>query len=414
MVLLICAPALAVPERGSEAEATTAITLPVDSVTIYPDGLMAVKRTGSLDVTAGEHKFVVNIPEAADKSTVLLNVTNATVERVVYEGNPVYTLNVSSAGSQSFGLSYLMSDGGTWEPRYDLHLSNDSVMIKANAVVRNKGGEDLRNVRLKLVAGLPPVVEPYLDGRGAQVQLNYAKVAFENAKVENAPEAYAQAAPAAPAPSPASSELETLYIFELEGRKDLEMDKEIGLPLFEEKAPLVKMYTWDAYSEENGPAVEEIRANNTLHLPWPSGNALLYRDDDYVSTITMPYTPTGTNASIVIGPSPELKVSKKLKGYNITEKIREIKGSDNQTHAVKETTENSTYELKVESNLDRAGSLEVTDTRPKEARIVAISPEPSETTATGLKWNLSLSPREKKVLDYTYQVVTTESLERLN
>ncbi len=413
MVLLICAPALAASEKGSEAEATTAITLPVDSVTIYPDGLMAVKRTGSLDVIAGVHKFVVNLPEAAEKSTALLRVSNATVERVVYEGNPVYTLNISSAGPQDFDLSYLMFDAGSWEPRYDLHLANDSVMIRANAVVRNKGGEDLKGVRLKLVAGLPPVVEPYLDGRGARVQLNYAKVAFENAKVETAPEAYALAAPA-PAPSPASSELETLYIFELEGRKDLEMDKKIGLPLFEEEAPLVKMYTWDAYFEENGPAIEEIRANNTLHLPWPSGNALLYRDDDYVSTITMPYTPTGTNASIVIGPSPDLKVSKKLKGYNITEKIREIKGSDNQTHAVKETTENSTYELKVESNLDRAASLEVTDTRPKEARIVAISPEPSETTATGLKWNLSLLPREKKVLDYTYQVVTTESLVRSN
>lgn len=405
-MLLICATALAAPEKGSEAEATTAITLPVDSVTIYPDGLMAVKRTGSLDVTAGEHKYVMNVPKSADKSTVLLSVSNSTVERVVYEGNPVYTLNISSAGSQKFDLSYLMFDAGSWEPMYDLHLANDSILIKANAVVRNKGGEDLNEVRLKLVAGLPPSVEPYFAMKTVQ--------ALRSNEVADAAPSVAYAAAPAPAPSPATSALETLYIFELEGRKDLEMDKEIGLPLFEETAPLVRMYTWDAYSDENGPAVEEIRANNTLHLPWPSGGALLYRDDDYISSIVMPYTPTGTNASIVVGPSSDLKVSKKLLGYNITEKIKVIRGSENQTNAVKETTENSTYELDVESNIDRRANVEVTDTRPKESKIVAISPEPSESTAMGLKWKLSLLPREKKMLKYTHQVVTTESLDRSN
>lgn len=52
LVLLLCVPASA-SQEASEVEATTAITLPVDSVTIYPDGLMAVKRTGLLDVTEG-------------------------------------------------------------------------------------------------------------------------------------------------------------------------------------------------------------------------------------------------------------------------------------------------------------------------------------------------------------------------
>ena len=162
LVLLLCAPTLAVSDEASGVEATTAITLPVDSVTIYPDGLMAVKRMGSLDVTEGTHKFVVNVPEGADTSSLLLNVSNATVDGVVYDANPVYTLNVSSAGSQDFSLSYLMYNAATWEPRYDLHLTDDSVLVKAEAKVSNRGGEDLKNVRLKLVAGLSPVVQPYL------------------------------------------------------------------------------------------------------------------------------------------------------------------------------------------------------------------------------------------------------------
>ena len=126
LMLLLCAPALAVSDEASGVEATTAITLPVDSVTIYPDGLMAVKRTGSLDVTDGMHKFVINVPEKADQSSVLLTVSNATQERVVYDANPVYTLNISAPGSQSFDLSYLMYDAAAWKPVYDLHLLRDS------------------------------------------------------------------------------------------------------------------------------------------------------------------------------------------------------------------------------------------------------------------------------------------------
>ncbi len=398
LMLLLCAPALGVPDEASAVEATTAITLPVDSVTIYPDGLMAVKRTGSLDVTEGVHKFVINVPEKAEQSSVLLSVSNATQERVVYDANPVYTLNISTPGSQSFDLSYLMYNAANWKPVYDLHLLNGSVLVRANAVLSNQGGEDLKNVRLKLVAGLPLDVEPYLAKAAPQINQRYA---------EAAPLAAAMDYAAAPS---SSGELETLYIFELEGRKDLVMDKEIGFPLFEEESPLVRIYTWDASNQAEGPAKEEIRANNTETRPWPTGKALLYRNDEYVSTIEMPYTPAGTNASIVVGSSADLKVERKLLDYNITENIREI-GSGARNHTVKETTETWTYYLKIKSNLDRVAALEVTDTVPQEAVIISVTPKPAESTATSLKWKLQLAPRQKAAINYTYQVITTESLD---
>jgi len=399
LMLLLCAPALALSDEASAVEATTAITLPVDSVTIYPDGLMAVKRTGSLDVTEGVHKFVINVPEKAEQSSVLLRVSNATQERVVYDANPVYTLNISTPGSQSFDLSYLMYDAAAWKPVYDLHLLSDSVLVKANAVLSNQGGEDLKNVRLKLVAGLSQGTEPYYAKAAPQINQRYSEAAPLAAVMDRAG-----------ASAPSSGELETLYIFELEGRKDLVMDKEIGFPLFEEESPLVRIYTWDAYNQADGPAKEEIRANNTLTNPWPTGKALLYRNDEYVSTIEMPYTPAGTNASLVIGPSADLKVESKLSDYNITENIREI-GTGARNHTVKETTETWTYYLKIKSNLDRAAALEVTDTVPQEAVIVSVTPKPAESTATSLKWKLALAPRQKTAINYTYQVITTESLD---
>ncbi len=404
IMLLLCTPALALSDEASQVEATTAITLPVDSVTIYPDGLMAVKRTGSLDVTDGMHKFVINVPEKADQSSVLLSVSNATQERVVYDANPVYTLNISLPGSQSFDLSYLMYNAAAWKPVYDLHLLDGSVFVRANAVLSNRGGEDLKNVRLKLVAGLSLGNGPYLAKAASQINQRYAQAPAAAEFLDLVAEA---------APAPSSGELETLYIFELEGRKDLVMDKEIGFPLFEEEAPLVRIYTWDAYDQLDGPAKEEIRANNTLISPWPTGKAMLYRNDEYVSTIEMPYTPPGTNASIVVGPSADLKVERKLFNYNKTENIKVI-GSGQGNHTVKETIEAWTYNLKVKSNLDRTATIEVTDSIPQEAVIVSVTPKPAESTATNLKWKLALAPRQKTAINYTYQIITMESLDGKN
>ena len=400
LMLLLCVPASALQET-SAVEATTAITLPVDSVTIYPDGLMAVKREGRLDVTEGMHKFVINLPDKAEKSTVLLSVSNATQGMVVYEDNPVFTLNVSSTGMQDFALSYLMYNAASWSPMYDLHLENDRVLVKANAVVGNFAGEDLKDVRLKLVAGLP-ASEPYPRATSSIQNQRYAEAAA--APAEEYMDYAAEAAPIS------SGELETMYIFELEDRSDLVMDKVIGFPLFEEESPLVRMYTWDAYNDQQGPVIEEIRANNTLASPWPSGSAMLYRDDEYVSTIEMPYTPTGTNASIEVGPSADLKVESKLADYNITENLKVI-GSDGGNHTVRETVEAWTYRLSIKSNLDRTANLEIADSIPQEAVVTAVSLPPAESTATSLKWKLALAPRQKAAINYTYEVTTIESLD---
>ena len=393
--------AMAELDDSQSVEATTALTLPLDSVTVYPDGLMAVKREGSLDVTEGVHKFVINLPAKADKSSALLSVSNATQEKVVYESSPVYTLNITSAGAQSFGLSYLMPAAASWQPRYELQLKSDEVYVRASAVIRNLGGEELKDVRLKLVSGLPAVQYYPLAKAQTEELRGYAMAA---APAEEVAMDYA-----IESPSPASGELETLYIFEPDGRKDLAMDKEIGFPLFEVEAPMLRVYTWNAYEEANGPVREEIRANNSLKNPWPAGHALLYKDDEYVSGIEMPYTPAGTNATLNLGPSADIKVESKLADYNLTEKIKVIESKGGNS-TVKETMETWTYNLSITSNLDRNASLEVTDSKPAEAKILGISPDPKEITATSLKWDLPLSSRQKMAVIYSYVVTRTENL----
>lgn len=394
LILSLCLPAASASGGSSHsAEATTAVTLPVDYVTVYPDGLMAVKRTGGLELTEGVHSFVINLPEKADKRSVLLSVSNATSERVVYEANPIFTLNVTSPGLQRFDLSYLMRSAATWKPVYDLQLTDETASVRAQAVVTNWAGEDMENVRLKLVAGLPSAAS------------SYARAAPSAAAPEAAGEKYA--AYTADGSASASGELEALYIFELEDRVDLPAGKEIGFPLFEQDAPLVRVYTWDAASSAEGPVMEEIRANNTLTSPWPAGEALLYRNGEYISAIDMPYTASGTNASIALGPSADLKVEKKLLDYNISESI---KVSQSGNHSVRETVETWSYSLNIKSNLDREASLEVRETLPREAVIVSASPQPSESLATSLKWDLDLLPRQKTAISYTFQVTSMEGL----
>lgn len=92
--------------------------------------------------------------------------------------------------------------------------------------------------------------------------------------------------------------------------------------------------------------------------------------------------------------------------YNITE---EMVSFGNGTAKV--TTENWTYQLEVKSNTDKQVDLEVKDTIPMEAKIIYVSPEPSEITATLLKWNLKVAPREEMKLRYSYRIVTMETID---
>ncbi|MHC1630716.1 MAG: DUF4139 domain-containing protein [Methanotrichaceae archaeon] len=396
VLLLALSQVVASEDDGpDQIEATTIISLPVDSVTIYPDGLATVKRTGSMEVTEGMHKFVLDLPRSVSRDTIRFAVTNATVEKIIYDDNLEYNLNVSSTGVQDFELSYLMRNAGYWMPSYSLYLDEDSILVSAYAIVENNFDEDLQNVRLKLVAG-PPQVKAVIAPRASSYLAECA---------EEAP------APKKIGAGSSTGNLEMLYIYELECRKDLEMDKEVGLPLFEEASPIKRVYTWDAYTRNEGPVMEMVRANNTMKDPWPAGSALLYRNGEYVSRIDVPYTPTGTEASIAVGSSADMTVSKKLANYTIDEDIKEITGAGNTTHMVRVTTETWTYQLSLESNLDKNASLEVTDRKSLKADIVSVDPVPSETTATSLKWELELEPREKTVINYTYKIATTESLD---
>jgi hypothetical protein len=387
----------AVDDGSGEIEAITIISLPVDSVTIYPDGLATVKRTGEMDVTEGVHQLVLDLPPSVKIESVRFSVTNATVEKIVYDDNPEYTLNVSSTGLQEFELVYLMPRAGFWMPSYSVHLEEETVLVSAQAVVANNFGEDLEAVRLKLVSG-PPQAEPVALYREAAGLADYA-LAEEAEPVAYAPKA---------APALATGELETLYIYELDGRKDLEMDKEVGFPLFEETAPIMRSYLWDAYYQNEGPVTEVVKANNTMKDPWPAGSALLYKNGEYVSEVEIPYTPTGTEAEINVGSSADLKVERKLANYTPIEEIVAVPGAGNATQAMKVTTETWTYHLTLKSNVDRSATAEVSDTKPLKAEMISAEPELKEMTATGLEWELEVPPREEVAIDYTYRVVTKE------
>jgi hypothetical protein len=398
MLTIVSATASASDEGTGKVEAITIISLPVDSVTIYPNGLATVKRTGEMEVTEGVHQLVVDLPTSVDMDSVRFSATNASVEKVVRHDNPEYTLNVSSPGSQRFDLVYLMPRAGFWRPSYSVHIEDDTVLVSAQAVVTNRFGEDLEGVRLKLVSG-PPQVEPLALFRSVG---GFADYALEEAVAERA-----AIAPKA-APVPATGELEMLYIYELAGRKDLEMNKEVGFPFFEETAPIMRSYVWNANLRNEGPVAEVIKANNTMDDPWPAGSALLYRNDEYVSMVEIPFTPSGTEAEINVGSSSDLKVGRKLANYSTSEEMVIVPGAGNATQPMKVTTETWTYELSIKSNVDRNATAEVSDTKPLRGEMISAEPEPTEATATTLEWVLELQPREEVVIEYAYRIVTRE------
>jgi hypothetical protein len=207
----------------------------------------------------------------------------------------------------------------------------------------------------------------------------------------------------------ATGKAETLYVFEVQNHTDLDMGKEIGLPLFEVLVPIKRIYVWDAASSYEGPVMQEIRANNTAEHPWPSGRAFLYKSGDYVAEVSFPYTQQGANASLNLGPSSEIKVSKKMLSYNSSEQIVTVPGKDG-NGSIKVKTENFTYQLDLKNLAKDPLFAEVRDNRPMKSEIVSFNPTPSETTATTMKWNLNITPGKEIKIEYTYRLVETESL----
>ena len=67
---LTAATAAAADDGTGEIEAITILSLPVDSVTIYPDGLATVKRTGEMEVTEGVHQLVLDLPSSVRMESV--------------------------------------------------------------------------------------------------------------------------------------------------------------------------------------------------------------------------------------------------------------------------------------------------------------------------------------------------------
>lgn len=398
LLIVLLASFLAVTSLVDAADvtATTAISLPVDSVTIYPDGLVFVKRIGTMELTEGTHDFVVDVPSSASQDSILFLVSNSSLQRVVFDGLPTYSLNVLQSGVQDFMLSYLMYNSASWTPSYSLHLNDDTMVVSSKAIVKSDLGQDLKDVRLKLVAG-----------PREQVTRNYLMYEFSDVAAEAAaPKEVSSYMPSTSGRT--TGELETLFVFEVQNRTDLEMDKEIGLPLFEVEAPIKRIYTWDAYEDVEGPVMLEIRANNTGNLPWPGGDAMVYKDGDYVTMTDMAYTPIGSNASLEIGSSSDLKVSKSQTGYNITEEIKTVSDQSNVSHPFRITTENYTYKLEVKSTSDKPLYLEVTDTKPMKGEVTQVSPIPTKTSATTLKWELQVDPRAEMAIVYTYKMVDME------
>jgi hypothetical protein len=55
--------------------------------------------------------------------------------------------------------------------------------------------------------------------------------------------------------------------------------------------------------------------------------------------------------------------------------------------------------------------LDISDARPMDSKLINVSINSSELTATEMKWRQTLSPWEKRTISYSYQVITTEPLD---
>ncbi|MCP4136154.1 MAG: DUF4139 domain-containing protein [bacterium] len=335
-------------------------------------------------------------------------------------------VNVYSArtGPVEFNFSYLIP-GTYWKMLYDIRASNENkdidMVIYAN--VYQKTGEDWKNVSLALSTGSPvnairaPVVNPwFLDLYSKAKPSGYGGGYYKSRKKSKGARAY---------PSIKREVAEEKAVLPQTTISDKGPYIDISLPLKQSilstnkyQKKYIKNYKLSGmnnvfYYYELTPAnvrnsFLKVKTKNTTKLPWLTGNAQIFLENEFMGKVKIPYTPPGKKEDFVLGLETRITAKKEL-----VKKFEDTSGvfGGNRRISYK-------YKIVVENELPGKAEVMIIDAIPVSrndkikveiknlSRAFHKDPEFEKTTkySRGIrKWKLSLSSHEKK--EITYEVI---------
>ena len=287
------------------------------------------------------------------------------IKNILFEDkNPVMTKDSSKEYKEMFfhavkdkralnretevGFVYVQK-GIRYIPDYKIdYLDNGNVKLALQATVINELG-DIDGASLRLVVGVPSFImkntispmslseaSPYLSSffrppeRGGQ---NSQYNMFSNAVMSQVAASPSGSEASAGPDIPAEGQLEDLYIYTKPGFS-LKKGESALVKLLEVTAPFKDIYTWDIpplppqdilanlNSSQNqqmrgllsaSKAIHKLRIKNTGDIPWTTGPATIFKDNNSLGQSLLTYTSAGSEVDVAITTAVDLSTKKEEK-----------------------------------------------------------------------------------------------------
>ena len=282
-------------------------------------------------------------------------------------------LNIFSAdeGETSFNFTYMIPNT-YWNMKYDFRASNkrDEIEIILYSDIYQKTGEDWNNIDLTLSTGAPqnsitpPPIHPwYLSvmrndyGASERLALSRSKKAMESSMDYEMPEESPAAREDIAIPESAIAESGFNFEIALPLKQSIESSEKYQKKLI--KSYIVKSgkglkYYYQTTPGYSGQVFLMAKAINQTELPWLTGEAQIFLENEFMGKVNIPSTPITKENEIVFGIVPDVNSKKELvKRYDDTAGI--FGGNKRVVYS---------YKITVESNAKESREIIVIDNFP--------------------------------------------------
>ncbi len=316
-------------------------------------------------------------------------------------------IEAAKAGDFTLDLSYTVRNA-RWTPSYVVRAMPDAgeAELALSAVVQQKSGESWEGVRMALSTS-----SPALDSKPVELQpwlldiwvprpvaRSYDR-AEEGVKMMMAARPAAEM-PAPPPPAPREAEIETAEVAESGLHVNFEIKRTVDVPSdgaphkLPIDAPTVKVaYDYAAVPQSREAAYLRGGLTNTLAYPLLAGPADLFIGQDFVGSMSLPFTAAGDEAKVFFGEDGQIRikteqVKREKSGGGLLSKAEKL-------HLVRRITVQNLRKVPV--TVDVADRLPVSQNAKIEVKDVGLTPAPAKKGENGLlNWTVSLAPQEKK------------------
>ncbi|MFW9869959.1 MAG: mucoidy inhibitor MuiA family protein [Candidatus Thorarchaeota archaeon] len=359
-------------------------------------------------------KLNEEIRELDDKMQVIRNNIGKlnSERRTVSTYSVEVTLEVSKTSDIELEVTY-QTGGAGWTPRYDVDLLPERANLRRLALVQNRTDEDWNEVSLTVSTATARPVEaiegsPFFITAYDPAAVRYAESRVrDDRRMKGVPKPSAVAGIAPPAPPPEIVEEFAEAVETVSGIAVYELPKKITIlsdyerhpvTLIEEEMKSSTVHYWFAEEMYEVVAQDKVTNNDSVILP---GKVKVFSEGDYIGETSIGQISPREQFKIGTRVAYDVKAEKKLVEREM-EKAGVLRGKLRRSYQ---------YKLEIQSFSKRKVEIDVFDRIPHsvstqiDVKMDWEKLNPKNHELGIIEWHRELEPNEKKVIEYSYEVV---------